>query len=77
MSKRHSGRAREAVTSAAAEYEAVLHKLEQADAGKEALTTAAGREKLASLIRELTDLEAGAPAHIAEALQSMSYAPKP
>jgi nitroreductase len=71
MSQRHSGRAAEALISAAAGFDAVLEKLKQADTSRDTYNTDAGRQSLISVLRETMALEAKAFERMAEALGAM------
>jgi hypothetical protein len=69
MSHRYSGRAAEALTSAAAGFDAVLEKLKQADTSRDIYKTDAGRHSLISVLRETMALEADAFEQTHEALR--------
>ena len=71
MSSRHAPPAGDALVAAAINFEEVAAKMREADTSKEALSAAAGREQLISLIRQSMDLEAAAQDRMAEALEAM------
>ena len=71
MGGRHDPPAGDLLLRAAAEFDAVLARLQAADVSKEALGAAEGRQQLVSLIREMIDLEARAQERMAEAHRAM------
>jgi len=69
MNQRHSVPACASLVAAAAGYDAVLDKLKQAKASKDAFQTDTGRQPLISLVREMMALEASCHERLAEAHQ--------
>jgi hypothetical protein len=69
MSQRYSGRAAEALASAAAGFDAVLEKLNQADTSRDTYNTDAGRQSLISVLRETMALDASCHERMVEALE--------
>jgi hypothetical protein len=71
MSPRYLPPVGDSLLRAASHYETVLEKLRQADTSEDALSTAEGRGRLASLLREIADIEAKAQGQMAEAVREM------
>ncbi|KKL92747.1 hypothetical protein LCGC14_1881590 [marine sediment metagenome] len=67
MSRRHDGATRSHLLGAVKLYREVLGVLKTADAGREALTSAKGREALAKLAERLAEIEAKAAAKLEKA----------
>jgi hypothetical protein len=69
MSHRYSGRAAEALTSAAAGFDAVLEKLKQADTSRDIYKADPAHRSLISVLRETMVLEASCHERMVEALE--------
>ena len=67
MSQRHGPPARDALARAAEDFDAVAAKMQEANTSEEALSAAAGRDELISLIRQAMNIEATAQQCMAEA----------
>jgi len=71
MAERHPEAVAAHLKAAAAVYDDLLDRLHSADTSEETLGTSEGRERLASLVDELSDVEGRAVESVTKALAAM------